>query len=133
MLEIEQAAQCVGAEHAVDLPCVEPQRVQPRLKFSDVVPAHHRNPPVENSVTEPIAGIHQRAPSLGADDAVDRKAARLLEVAHGRFGGLTEHAGLVSGDLISQRRKPALNVQNRLPTVAEVVEPHELNGCRSTP
>ena len=75
----------LGSEDPVDLAHVEAERVEAGLESRDVFAPHHRSSEEEHPVTEAVAGLVERAPGVGPDDAVDVESLGLLEFLHRRL------------------------------------------------
>ena len=89
-------------EDAVGAAGVVAELEQPLLQRGDVVTDEHPRREGQDAVAEPPAGGGQGAVGLGADDAVDRQPAVLLEVPQRPVGRLVEDR--VGGRLREQAR-----------------------------
>jgi len=69
---------------------------------------------IEQPVAQPVTGLDQRAPGLGAADAVDAQTAPLLERADRGFGPLTEDSRPVSAALVAGGSQAGLEIPDRL-------------------
>jgi hypothetical protein len=119
-LESAQPGVGLGSEDAVLPAGVEPERVEPALQLAHVVAAQHRRAHVEEPIAERPAALDQRAPRLGAADAVDAQAAARLELAHARAGLFTELT--IERDRAAALREARLKVANRVARVADAQE-----------
>ena len=91
-LEIDDRALDIVVVHTALGAGVEAQQVELDLQGEDVVAAERRFAQVQEPVAELVPGLDQFSPRVGADDAVDDKAALLLERAHGELGAGPEEA-----------------------------------------
>ena len=91
-LEVEDGALDVVVVDAALGAGVEAQQVELDLEGEHVVAAEGRLAQVEQAVAERVAGLHELAPRVGADDAVGQQAALLLKGEHGELRVRAEEA-----------------------------------------
>jgi hypothetical protein len=74
-LELAEGTDGGVAEDAVDPTGVEAEGAQALLQLRHVVAPQHGGPAVQEAITQPKTGLHERVPGLGAADPVDAQAA----------------------------------------------------------
>ena len=95
-------------------PGVEAECVQPALQFGDVVAAQHRSAEVQQAVAERVPALDERGPRLVPDDAVDAHAPMVLEREHRAFRRGTEVTQVVTGQVVTERDEPLLEIADGL-------------------
>ena len=112
-LELAHGPVRARTEDPVLLAGVEPERVQHPLERTHVVPAERRRTEVERPVAEPVTGLDELPPRVGAHDPVRRQPARTLEPPDRLLGGRPERSiELVRLDAQAGGEQPMLHVSD---------------------
>ena len=123
-LEVEQTFEGVRSKNAVDLAGVKAEGIETPLQVGDVVATHHRNPMVEETVSEAVAGSHQDPPGDGPTIPSASEPMGPLKRSDGAVCALPKLTVGVWCGLVTKRRKPALDITDRLSLIALPIEPH---------
>jgi hypothetical protein len=88
---------------------------------------------VEHPIPEAVACVDECSPRFRTDHTVDGEAPCFLKSCHRQPGSVLEYAHSIGINGVPERGKPVLDIQNRLSSIALVIEPHVLNACRYWP
>jgi hypothetical protein len=90
------------------------------LQIDDIVAPQHGCTPIEEAVTHAKTGFDQRAPGLGAADAIDAESSQVLKCLNGCTRPVAEDS--VSVDeraAMEYGGQPPLHIGNSRPLVSE--------------
>ncbi len=80
-LKVQERRGGVVPEDAVNPPAVEAKRAELTLQLRDVISSQHWGHPIQQAITEAVAGLYERFPGQGVADPVLVKTALSLEAA----------------------------------------------------